>query len=294
MLAHLKKLPLLKKPLWRNRAVLAFLAAGFALGIYSCGIEPFRLKVTAWPVATEKWNGHDELRIAILADPHMIWPWMTPAHLRRIVERTNRQAPDIVLLLGDYVATHPFGVQLDPVKALAPLLDLSPACGVYAVLGNHDLHPEGPWPDALRKIGIRVLVNQALPVSCHGQQFWIAGLGDMWWQEANIGDTLAQVTTPDPVIMMMHNPDTFSHMSPAVALSVAGHTHGGQVSFPLIGPLSVVIPSHFGKRYVYGHIVENGKHMIVSSGLGMSGIPVRFGVTPEIAVITLKGVSPQR
>src|SRR4051812_29221834 len=112
---------------------------GFALIFYAACIEPFTLRVKEWDVATKKWQGQKPLRIALLSDMHMIWPSMTPAHLQRIVDSTNALHPDIVLLLGDYVGTHPFGMQIDPAEGLAPLKNISAACGVYAVLGNHDV-----------------------------------------------------------------------------------------------------------------------------------------------------------
>lgn len=254
-------------------------------------VEPFRLRVSKWDVSTEKWSGNDDLKIAILTDMHMIWPWMTPGHMRKIIERTNALNPDIILLLGDYVATHPFGLQLEPLAALEPFKNLSAPCGVYAVLGNHDLHPPSNWPEALAQTGIPVLRNQALQLDCADRKFWIAGLDELWWAETDIGKTMAEITDENPVIMMMHNPDSFPDTPQRVALSVAGHTHAGQVRVPFIGSLAAVVPSKYGNRYVYGHIVEDKKDLVVSAGLGTTGLPIRFLNLPEIALITLKSAS---
>ena len=90
----------------------------------------------------------------------------------------------------------------------------------------------------------------------------------------------------DPAILLAHEPDIFVRVPPRVTLTLSGHTHGGQVLLPLIG--RPVIPSRYGERFAYGHIVEGGRHLIVSSGLGLSGLPFRFMVPPEIAMITLK------
>lgn len=272
-----------------DRIVIIILIVGSILGFYASCIEPFTLKVTEWTVSTGKWDNPRPLKIAVLTDMHMIWPWMTADHLQNIVDRTNNLHPDIVVLLGDYVGTHPFGRQIKPDEGVLPLKELRPACGVYAVTGNHDVHPPKGWIEALEDINIPVLKNQAHPVTCGGQKFWVAGLEDLWWQRPDEKKTLSAIKDKHPVIMLMHNPDMFPDVPPSVVLSLAGHTHGGQVRFPWIGAIASVIPSHYGKRYLYGHIAEDGKDMIVSSGLGMTGLPIRFLTPPEIALITLQG-----
>ena len=91
--------------------------------------------------------------------------------------------------------------------------------------------------------------------------------------------------TDDPVLLLVHEPDIFPHVPARVALTLAGHTHGGQIRLPLIWPYFV--PSKYGARFAYGHIVEDDRHLIVSGGLGTSIIPARLGVPPEIVHITL-------
>lgn len=280
---------------WRRRLALAALCAGFLASIafasYAVLIEPFRLKVTEYRIETPKWTQSGEIRIVLVADTHAIWPWMTPEHVERIVQSTNALEPDVVLLLGDYVATHFLGLQINPAEGVAPYRKLSAPCGVFAILGNHDLHGSEGWPEALTQTRIPVLENEARRIACGGREFWIAGLEDLWWQRADIQKTLEQVTDDAPVILMMHNPDSFPETPRSVALSVAGHTHGGQVRLPFIGPLSFVIPSRYGLRYVYGHVEEEGKALIVSGGLGATGLPMRFLNPPEIVLVTL---APER
>jgi hypothetical protein len=282
MIAVFKRLPL-----FYRIALILFILAGMPLGIYASCIEPFRLKIVTWPVDSPKWPSPHDLRIAIITDPHVIWPWMTPSHLAGIVERANQLRPDIIVLLGDYAGTHPFGLQIAPERGLAPFKKLAAPCGVFAVLGNHDLHGSEGWPPALVKTGIPVLQNQAAALTCHGQRIWMAGLEDLYWQKADIEKTLAQVTDQNPVLMMMHEPDSFPDIPKRVLLSLAGHTHGGQIRLPFWGPVAGVVPSIYGNRYVYGHIVEDGKDLLVSSGLGMSGWPLRFLTVPEIALVII-------
>ena len=100
----------------------------------------------------------------------------------------------------------------------------------------------------------------------------------------DLAGTLAKITDDAPVILMAHEPDIFPEVPSRVALTIAGHTHGGQIR---IFGMTPVVPSKYGSRYAYGHIVEDNRHLVVSAGLGVSGIPLRFGSPPEIVVIEL-------
>ena len=104
----------------------------------------------------------------------------------------------------------------------------------------------------------------------------------------DLAGTLAQVKDDAPVILMAHEPDIFPKVPDRVALTVSGHTHGGQITFAGYAP---VVPSRYGRRYVYGHVVEENRSIIVSGGLGCSGMPIRFGRPPEIVLIELSGVA---
>ena len=258
------------------------------IGLYAIFIEPFRLVVTEYNVKTSKWNSEKPLRIILLSDIHAIHPWMTPNHIQEIVDKANTLNPDIVLLLGDYVATHPFGMQIDPDDGAAPLKNLKSSCGTFAVVGNHDLSgPEG-WPEALQDAGIPVLKNDVKKLDCNSQSFWIAGLDEWRLGHVDIQRTIAKTDGNAPVIIMTHNPDAFVNIPKSVALTVAGHTHGGQIRFPFIGAIPAVIPSKYGDRYAQGQIFEDDKDMIVSTGLGMTGIPMRFLCPPEITIVNLE------
>ena len=258
------------------------------IGIYASCIEPFTLVVTQNQIATKKWPYTKPIKIAVLADIHFAYPWMTAHHFNEIVQRTNQEKPDVVFLLGDYHGHIVPSIEIPPDEAFAPLKKLYAKCGVYAVLGNHDLRPAGEWPAALIRTKIPVLQNQAVPVTCDGQDFWVAGLEDLWWQHSDINAALHTVKNKKPVFMLMHNPDSFPNMPKSVAVTFAGHTHGGQLKFPFIGAIKEVVPSSYGLRYLYGHIVEDEKDMFVTSGLGMTGIPLRLMTPPEIAIITIQ------
>jgi predicted MPP superfamily phosphohydrolase len=180
-----------------------------------------------------------------------------------------------------------FGRAFIAPEVIAPALaGLHARAGVFATLGNHDRWLGGQRiRSALERSGIKVLENDAVRVEHDGAVLWIAGISDLWTASPDITAALAKVTDGAPVIAFTHNPDIFPDMPARVALTIAGHTHGGQVVLPLVGRL--VVPSRFGQRYALGHIVEGTRHLFVTTGIGTSMIPVRFGVPPEIAVLTV-------
>lgn len=260
------------------------------LGLYALFVEPFQLRIKEWNVASKSWQGNSELKIVLLADIHAGKPWMTPERIEKIVKQTNNLSPDIILLLGDYVATHPFKISVPPQEGIAPLRNLKAACGVYAIYGNHDFDNRiSGWRNALKKTGIPIFENNVLKVKCGDMNFWLAGLQDQIYQHPNIVNTMKKITDNAPILMMMHEPDLLPEIPFRVTLTMAGHTHGGQIRLPWIGP--ILVPSKYGTRYAYGYIKEKGKEMIVSGGLGMSIVPLRFLTPPEITLIRLKAAS---
>ena len=114
------------------------------------------------------------------------------------------------------------------------------------------------------------------------------GSGDQLARVDNLPWALKQVKDEAPVILLAHEPDIFVQVPARVTLTLAGHTHGGQVYIPFVG--RPVTGSVYGQRFAYGHIVEKNRHLIVSAGLGLSVAPVRFLVPPEITMVTLSGV----
>jgi predicted MPP superfamily phosphohydrolase len=275
--------------------------ASLALSSYAFAIEPrFRLEVTRYRLRPRRFAALARpLRIAAVADLHACDPWMPLSRVEEIVDVTNRLKPDLIVLLGDFMAgMERFRLEAVPAPEWGAILgQLRAPLGVRAILGNHDW-----WTDvkaarsALLKNGIAVMENDVELVRPEGgPSFWLAGLGDQLAHRLghrrfkgvdDLPGTLANVTDEDrPVILLAHEPDIFPLVPPRVDLTLSGHTHGGQVYLPMIG--RPVVPSAYGQRYAYGHVVEDDRHLIVSGGLGCSGIPVRFGDPPEIVVVEL-------
>lgn len=277
------------RPGRRGLVVLLVAAATFLAG-WAFWYEPASLVNDATSLSLPRWPpGAPELRVALLADLHVGSPWNDLDKLQRIVERTNAARPDLVLLLGDYVIHGVVGgsfVEPEPIAEV--LAGLSAPLGVFAVLGNHDW-----WYDArrvtaaLQQHGIAVLEDEAVRLVHGAAAFWLMGLGDLWEGLHDIEAAMAHVTDDAPILAFTHNPDLFPRVPTRVALTFAGHTHGGQVDLPLLGQL--IVPAT--RKYVEGHVVEGGRHLFVSPGLGTSILPVRFRVPPEISLVTIRAAS---
>jgi predicted MPP superfamily phosphohydrolase len=286
-------------------------ATGAAFGSYAMVIEPgFRLDVTSYRVTPPGWPPGLELKAAVLADIHACEPWMSAERVRTIAEVANALSPDIVFLLGDFNGGHYFAsAPVMPAQWAEALSVLKAPLGAYAILGNHDWW-HGALPtmkgdngesvrSGLRQAGITNLENDVVALRKDNQPFWVAGIGDQMahWTgrrsfrgQDDLPGTLAKVTDEAPVILLAHEPFIFNRVPRRVALTLCGHTHGGQVNLPIIS--SIYERHHFGTDKVYGHIVENDRHMIISGGLGTSLAPVRFMRPPEIVSVTLTSGTP--
>jgi predicted MPP superfamily phosphohydrolase len=274
------------------QAFVAALAASSATAAYAVVVEPrFRLAVTHYRVSLPGWPaGGRPVRLVLLADIHACEPWMPAARIAAIVEAANALQPDLALLGGDYVAGMRRFKTADvpPAVWAGALAQLRAPLGTFAVLGNHD-HYGGAAVGcraAFADAGVPVLENRALRLAApDAPAFWLAGLGDQLAHADDLAGTLRQVDGAEPVVLLAHEPDIFPVVPERVALTLCGHTHGGQVVLPFVGP--VIVPSRYGTRYAYGHFEEAGRQMIVSGGLGCSIAPLRFGRPPEIVAIDL-------
>lgn len=261
--------------------------------IWAFLIEPNRLVVKEETIALPDWpSNFENLRIAVLSDLHVGAPFITSEKLRFIVLQVNATQPDLVVILGDFMSSVRGGKAIEPEVIAENLKNLCARHGVYAVLGNHDWWYDAPRVKlALEAVGIHVLEDDVTRIERNGQAIWLAGLKDAWTNQTDIDGTLRKVTDDNPIVALTHNPDLFVRIPQRVILTLAGHTHGGQVNLPFFGRLKV--PSEFGQRYAAGHIFEKNHHLFVTTGIGTSIIPVRFRVPPEIVILTLKVSTPQ-
>lgn len=278
----------------KKRAALFILAALLCVALFSVLwaflIEPNRvvvneveIKLPAWPAAFAN------LKIVAISDLHAGMPFINEAKLQQVVTMANQTQPDLIVLLGDFIARHTKDERLlmTPEMIAENLKGLHAKYGVYAVLGNHDWNFDGERVRrALEGAGIHVLENDVAQIQKDGQTLWLLGVPDFWMrQPIDIRPALQKINTPGPIIALTHNPDVFPTLPPNISLTLAGHTHGGQVNIPFIG--RPIVPSQYKERYAAGYIQENNRHLFVTTGIGTTGIAVRFRVPPEIAVLTI-------
>jgi len=277
------------KILNRKRLLLsiAFVVV-MVLTVWGFVIEPNRLVVNevSLPI-TEVDARFGNLKVALISDLHVGSPWVDLKKLHDVVAKTNAVKPDLILLAGDFVAESVIGGHfLDAESIAAELGNLSAPLGTFAVLGNHDWVYDGKRvTTALTSVGIQVIENGAVRINRDGKHIWLLGIADAWTRKPDFSKALADVTDDAPVMAFTHNPDIFPNAPQRVLLMLAGHTHGGQVNLPFVGRL--VVPSKYNQRYAIGHVIENGRHLYVSPGVGTSIFPVRFRVPPEITVLDL-------
>lgn len=272
---------------------------GTGLATYGFGVEPFwRLVVQRHHVAPTGWPSGLALRVAALADLHAGAPLMTEARIEQIVAATNALAPDLTLLLGDYGATSRFVTRVLPQGDVARrLAALRAPLGVFAVNGNHDW-----WEDraaqlarqagtpimtrALEAAGIPVLRNDVMRAG----PVLVGGLDSSWAFRPSQGAQdvprlMSRINGDAPLLLMAHEPDIFPSLPARAAVTFCGHTHGGQVR---LAGWSPIVPSHYRNRYAWGHVREEDRDLVVSGGLGISSLPVRFGVPPEITLVEIR------
>ncbi len=266
--------------------LVALAAWGFWWEPASLSTREYDLVLPGWPSAA------GALRIAVLADLHTGSPHNDLEKLQEVVRATNLAHPDLILLAGDFVIQGVVGGHfVEPEASARVLRSLHAPIGVYAVLGNHDWWFDGARVrKALEDEGIPVLEDRAIPLLFNRRPFWLAGVSDFWEAAHDVRRALTGVDEASPVIVVTHNPDVFPEIPDRVTLTIAGHTHGGQVVVPGLG--RPVVPSQFGERYAIGHIIESGRHLFVSMGIGTSILPVRFWVPPEISIVTLRSTAP--
>jgi predicted MPP superfamily phosphohydrolase len=263
---------------WVVRGLVALIASA---GLYAFFVEPDWVEVTRPTLAPGApvrdvlpvRSAAGALRVLHLSDLHGNIPGPREAAVLATIER---EKPDLVVLTGDTCDTGRFGPYASFLAALhAPL-------GVFAVEGNWEhWRPAEDEVATYRSAGITLLVNESRKLR---DDLWIVGFDDQTGGRPDAVKALRDVPASVTTLALMHSPGFFDSIAGRVTFALAGHTHGGQVCAPGLGPLW--LPQGCG-RYVAGVYEERGSTMYVSRGLGTSMLPVRFFSRPEIALVTL-------
>ena len=248
--------------------------------------EPFMLSIERQEIFLRRLpKSLDGFRIVHLSDFHY-GPMVNPEHLKRAVRAANELHADLIALTGDYISQDR-GYAAPCAEVVGRLRAKH---GVYAVLGNHD-----HWTDAgivhgaLAERGITVLRNASTLVERGGKRLWIAGVEDAYEGEANLSAAIARIPAGEATILLAHEPDYADFVSHSeVDLQLSGHSYGGQVSIPGVGPL--ILP-RLGRKYHTGHYCIGPLQLYTSRGVGVINPPVRFNCPPEVTLITLKSAA---
>lgn len=263
------------------RALRAIVVAGLALLVYMRFIEPATLRVQR---DTLLHTGLAPLRVGVIADLHLGVGSIDDDRAARAVRTVNGLGADVIVLLGDYSADNAWARPTTPEAVAEILRPLRAPLGVYAVLGNHDRWIDAPrFERALGAVGISVLENRG--VALGRDHLWLAGLSDDFSASPDLDAALRGAPDDARVLAITHSPDVFPRLPERVRVLFAGHTHGGQIRLPFIK--TTWIPSHLARPYVRGVYRAGGRQLYVSSGVGMSILPLRLGVPPEVNLVTL-------
>jgi predicted MPP superfamily phosphohydrolase len=270
------------------------LAVAGGLALYSGEFARPELSITTQPLKIQRLPAaFENFRIVQLSDIHFE-EYTEPSFLQRVVDHANSLAADLVLLTGDFISDGPLGLRFihRAMEHCAQLLRGIQCPQRFAVMGNHDAILGIPdIRSILASVDIPLLVDQHVPIERQGSRIWLCGANDPVTSKPNLD--LAIPAKPDgPVILMSHAPDyadtvIASPRGKLVDFMLSGHTHGGQVRFPIVGALHL---PEGGQKYVEGLFHLDRMQLYVNRGIGAVGLPFRLNCPPEITLYTLQSV----
>ncbi|PGZ08446.1 metallophosphoesterase [Bacillus cereus] len=230
-------------------------------------------------------------RILQFSDVHL-GPEFSLKQLDNLVEKMNELRPDIVVFTGDLIDKFgSYNAEREEAKGI--LQKIHAPLGKYAVFGNHDRGGGGSlfYKKYMEEAGFSVLVNEVQKIKVdNGNYITISGLDDFLLGKPQIDSTLKNLKQKDFNMLLVHEPDVVDKVGRyPVDFQMSGHSHGGQVQIPFVGPL---ITTKLAEKYVEGMYELEGKgkplYLYVNRGIGTTRMPVRFWSVPELAVFVLK------
>lgn len=286
---------------WLKRIGIFLLVVVLLFGgvlAYAYFIGPRQFEVVEETLAVPNWDAKlNGFKVVAISDIHAGSNYAPIERLRFVVEKANEQNPDLIVLLGDYVSELSRGrnrnaadgedgtaLKIQANEIADALTGFKAKFGVFAVIGNHDwYHNDKKVHAALERVGIDVLDNEVESISVGDQTVHLWGIEDLWKNRRVPSEPFDTLTDKRNILAITHNPDSLLTAPQGFSIMFAGHSHGGQINFPIFGPLA---PFN-DPRFMRGHAEVDGKHVYVTSGVGTSVIPFRWRVAPEIAVVTL-------
>lgn len=277
-----------------SRGILILIIALFGGAVfYGSFIVPKQLKITEYQIKIGKTVEQETIKIALLTDIHA-GPYKQNSFVQKIVTLTTKLNPDLILLGGDLIDS-----KESEAKFLTPLQSLSEQFPTFAITGNHEYHvglnETKNYQDKTAKlrllfeqINIPFLDNESQKLQIkNNAPFNLTGVEEFWSPKYDLQKAQSAVDFSLPSLLLSHTPDVLLDPSlGAYDLILAGHTHGGQIRLPFIGAL-LGVPTELGRKYEQGEFLINDKKVIISTGLGETGVRARLFCPPEIVLITL-------
>jgi predicted MPP superfamily phosphohydrolase len=284
--------PVIKRPSVKTR-IAHWIGRTWAHYNYGRHVEPTWLELNQHTLPIQNLPASfSGLRIAHLSDLHD-GQHLPQDYICQSIDLTLKEQPDLIAITGDFIHKgykHVEHIAKKLKRLHAPL-------GVFAVLGNHDFSVRNALgfrrhrglhlavANALTHQGIRVLRNETVPLIREDSKIFLAGLDDLWSRECNPDAALGGLCEKTPRIVLAHNPQTIHELgNHRCDVMLSGHTHGGQINLPLLGRLFL---SKSARRLAAGLYHQDNTHIYVSKGVGC-GFRFRYGVRPEVAILTLK------
>ena len=294
LIPHRSELPSPSRRRFLGQTAMALSAAPFVAGVYGLFYGRLNLETTRHRVRLRRLpKAFEGFRIVQLSDLH-ISALMSAEEIRRYVAIANRLKADLVALTGDFV-TWEAAMEGTVVQALS---DLKAPFGVFGCLGNHENLTQ--TQDSITRLfaaeGIHILRQARTPVQVGNESINLIGVDfqslfggryDPHWPPGAYLHGVERLVMPDTAnILLSHNPNTFDRAAEmGIDLSLAGHTHGGQVTLEFIHP--DLSPARLLTPYVRGWFQKGDSQLYVNRGIGTLGVPARFGSPPEITIFEL-------
>ncbi|MEM7235014.1 MAG: metallophosphoesterase, partial [Planctomycetota bacterium] len=266
---------------WLKRGLLGLgaTAAGFGYGY----VEASWLEINESTIAVPRLpKAFRDLRVTFISDVHH-GPFTDLDYIRSVVDQANARQSDLILLGGDY--TYQSSRYTKP--CFEALSELKAPLGVYGVFGNHD-HMDGieVARAAMKESGIVELTNTGRWLERGDQRLRLGGVGDLWKDRQDLKAALGDTHKDETALVLSHNPDFAEDLDDErVGLVLSGHTHGGQVRFPIVG--APFVPSRYGEKFLEGLVPTTSTQVFVTRGIGAVLLPFRFTCRPEISVLKL-------
>lgn len=297
------------RPQWetlspKHKTIRSLLAVFFVLLFCTIGygsfIEPYRVEITTTEINLNKTTKKEAIKLVLIADLHA-GPYKKEAYFDRVAKKIDKIHPDLIVMAGDYIYN-----KESEAKEILPIQKVTNIYPTYAITGNHEydlgskkeyykngMHDKtGELKQILSKMNVTLLDNKGKLINNHGDIFYLSGIQEMWSQPDTINTILknvgAHVTDTIPRILLAHNPDIILEKNADIFdLILSGHTHGGQIRLPLIGPI-LPIPDTLGRSFSQGLFsLKDETQLFITRGLGESGPRARLFCRPEISVIML-------